>query len=52
MSTDRVDPDSTGVGRRLPSRTALWEGFITLWYLTVLVGGITMLVTLELTGRL
>lgn len=52
MSTDRVDPDTTGVGRWLPSRTALWEGVLTLWYLTVLVVGITLLVTLELTGRL
>ena len=52
MSTDRVDPDTTDVGRRLPNRTALWDGLITLWYLTVLVVGITMLVTLELAGRL
>ena len=53
MSTDGVDTEpATEPERWLPSRTALWEGFLTVWYFTLLVIGITMLVTLELVGRL
>jgi len=51
MSADRVDPD-VGIGRRLPSRATIREGLLVLVYLTPLVVGITLLVTLELVARL
>jgi len=53
MSADRVDPEpTTGIGRRLPSRATVRERLVALVYLTTLVVGITLLVILELVGRL
>jgi len=51
MSADGVDAESTPDGR-LPSLRALQEGVLTLLYLTLLVGGLTVLVTIELLLRL
>ena len=51
MSADRVDSD-TGIRSRLPTLAALREGFFTLLYLTLLVVGMTVLVTIELVVRL
>ena len=51
MTADRVDPETTAVGR-LPDRQTVWEGVVMLIYLATLVVGITLLVTLELVGRL
>lgn len=53
MSADQVDPEpTTGLYQRLPNRSTVREGLITLIYLTTLVVGITLLVTLELVVRL
>ncbi|MFW5977906.1 MAG: hypothetical protein ACOCP2_01550 [Halohasta sp.] len=52
MSDDEVAPEpAIGRGQRLPSRTAIRDGLLTLAYLAMLVVGSTLLVTLELVGR-
>jgi len=51
MSADSVDSD-TEVGPRLPSPRVLRESVLTLLYLTLLVVGMTVLVTIELVVRL
>ncbi|WP_253737728.1 hypothetical protein [Halohasta salina] len=51
MSTDRADGEPTGRGR-LPTPRELQEGLLTLLFLVVLVGGMSVLVTVELAVRL
>ncbi len=52
MSTDRADTEpATGIDQRLPSRSTVREGLLTLGYLAALLVAMTLLVTLELAVR-
>lgn len=52
MTADELHSVRVGPFGRLPGRDAVIELIVTLWYLTALIGGLSLLVTLELFVRL
>lgn len=53
MSTDEIYPGTvSSAGRRLPDRETVVEMIVFFCYLTTIIGGLTLLITLELLVRL